>query len=60
MNARDAAVVAEARLVTLWAAYVAAAKKAQASNRIDDGIMAGHAWAAWLEAFLPPAGEGAK
>ena len=55
MNARDAAAIAEARLVTLWATYTAAACKAQATGRIDDGIAAGKAWAAWLEAFLPAA-----
>lgn len=40
------------RLEALWASYTAAATRAQASGRIDDGIAAGQAWAAWLGAFV--------
>lgn len=35
----------------LWAAYVEAARKAQASQRLEDGIVAGRAWAAFMRAF---------
>ncbi len=41
------------RLEALWAAYTAAAARAQASGRIEDGIAAGQAWAVWLGAFAP-------
>jgi hypothetical protein len=35
----------------LWLAYVNAAKRAQESLRMDDGILAGKAWAAFMRAF---------
>lgn len=34
-----------------WDAYVRAAKLAQQSMRIEDGIAAGRAWAKWLDLF---------
>lgn len=39
------------RLQSLWDAYNAARGKAQTSGDITDGIAAGKAWAAWLDAF---------
>lgn len=39
------------RLQELWDAYNAARDKAQSSGDILDGIRAGKAWAAWLDAF---------
>lgn len=39
------------RLHDLWDAYNAARVVAQASGDIMDGIRAGKAWAAWLDAF---------
>jgi hypothetical protein len=39
------------RLQALWDAYNAARERAQASGEITDGILAGKAWAAWLDAF---------
>lgn len=36
---------------SLWQAYVEAAKRAQKSLRLDDGIKAGRAWAAFIKAF---------
>lgn len=39
------------RAERLWQAYVEAAKQAQASLRFEDGIAAGRAWAAFMEAF---------
>ena len=39
------------RLNALWSAYNEARGKAQASGDISDGIRAGKAWAAWLDAF---------
>lgn len=38
-------------LQALWDAYQKARDKAQASNDIMDGIAAGKAWRAWVEAF---------
>lgn len=38
-------------LERLWAAYVQASRRAQETHVIDDGIAAGRAWRAWLEAF---------
>lgn len=35
-----------------WQAYSEAAKVAQRSLRIEDGIAAGRAWARWLELFV--------
>ncbi|KPH79341.1 hypothetical protein [Bosea vaviloviae] len=35
----------------LWQAWLDARKVAQASDRIEDGIAAGHAWAAFLALF---------
>lgn len=35
----------------LWQAYCEAARKAQSSRDIQDGIAAGRAWAAWLASF---------
>ena len=34
-----------------WDAYVRAAKRAQETMRIEDGIAAGRAWAKWLDLF---------
>lgn len=39
------------RLQGLWDAYLSARKRAEASDDINDGIAAGKAWAAWLDAF---------
>jgi hypothetical protein len=39
----------------LFDAYCEASRAAQASLKIEDGISAGHAWAAFLAAFLPEA-----
>jgi hypothetical protein len=39
------------RLQSLWDAYNAAREQAQRSGDILDGIKAGKAWAAWLDAF---------
>lgn len=39
------------RLQSLWDAYLAARRQAETSANIDDGIRAGKAWAAWLDAF---------
>lgn len=41
----------DGKLQALWSAYNAARAKAQSSGRIEDGIAAGKAWAAWLDAF---------
>jgi len=38
-------------LERLWDDYVAASRRAQQTQDIDDGIAAGRAWAAWLAAF---------
>lgn len=38
-------------LDALWAAYLDARAKAESSADIQDGIAAGKAWAAWLDAF---------
>lgn len=35
----------------LWRTYQAAAARAQKSLRLDDGVMAGKAWAKFIEAF---------
>lgn len=35
----------------LWCAYQAAAMQAQKSLRLDDGVVAGKAWAKFIEAF---------
>lgn len=35
----------------LWRAYSAAAARAQKSLRFDDGVVAGKAWAKFIEAF---------
>ncbi len=42
----------EAHQGRLWAAYCAARDRAAASSRIDDGIAAGRAWAAFIDSFL--------
>lgn len=39
------------RLQDLWDSYRAARDRAEGSNNIADGIRAGKAWAAWLDAF---------
>lgn len=38
-------------LQTLWAAYVEARARCEKSLSIEDGMAAGRAWAAWLDAF---------
>jgi hypothetical protein len=38
-------------LQSLWDSYRAAQDRAQKSGDIADGIAAGKAWAAWLDAF---------
>ncbi|GAA4169222.1 hypothetical protein GCM10023069_25450 [Shinella granuli] len=35
-------------------AYVTAAKRAQESGRMEDGIAAGRAWRRWLDLFMTP------
>ena len=35
----------------LWEEYRRAAKKAQSTLDIDDGVAAGRAWRAWLDQF---------
>lgn len=35
----------------LWSAYTAARAQAEKTQEICDGIAAGRAWAAWLDAF---------
>lgn len=47
----------------LWQAWLDARKVAQASDRIEDGIAAGHAWAAFLALFArieKPAQDGGR
>lgn len=44
---------------SLWQAYVEAAKRAQKSLRLDDGIKAGRAWAAFIQVFETVVGNGA-
>jgi hypothetical protein len=39
---------------TIWLAYVAAAKRAQETGNMDDGIAAGRAWRRWLDCFMTP------
>lgn len=39
------------RLQTLWSAYLDARAKAETSGRVEDGIAAGKAWAAWVAPF---------
>lgn len=39
------------RLQSLWEAYLAARMDAEKTGDIADGIRAGKAWAAWLDAF---------
>lgn len=38
----------------LFGAYCEAMRKAQASLRLEDGIAAGHAWRAFMDAFTRP------
>lgn len=38
----------------LFEAYVAAATKAKATQDLQDGLAAGRAWSAFLDAFVPP------
>lgn len=38
----------------LWTEYTAAATRAQRSQDIHDGIVAGDAWATWLHRFEGP------
>lgn len=38
----------------LFGAYCDAMRRAQASPRIEDGIAAGHAWRAFMDAFARP------
>ncbi|UNK39359.1 hypothetical protein MNR02_06540 [Shinella sp. H4-D48] len=38
----------------VWMAYVTAAKRAQESGRMEDGIAAGRAWRRWLDLFMTP------
>jgi hypothetical protein len=35
----------------LWTAFVAAARRAQSSGRIEHGIVAGKLWGRWLQQF---------
>lgn len=41
----------DGRLQDLWDAYLAARRAAETSRDIEDGIKAGKAWAAWVDAF---------
>jgi hypothetical protein len=41
--------------IEAWDAYVAARDAAFESNSIDDAVMAGHAWRAFLTLFVPAA-----
>jgi hypothetical protein len=43
----------EAEQERRWSAFAAARERAQATGRIEDGIAAGRAWGAFLNAFLP-------
>ncbi|WEK05748.1 MAG: hypothetical protein P0Y65_05695 [Candidatus Devosia phytovorans] len=38
-------------LQTLWDAYVEARARCEKSLSMEDGMAAGRAWAAWLDAF---------
>lgn len=42
----------EAIIDARWCAYVAAARHAQASLKVEDGVAAGRAWRAWLDLFM--------
>ena len=37
-----------------WADFVEARKLAETSQRLEDGIRAGRAWAAFLQTFVEP------
>lgn len=50
------AIVVDERMQALWQAFLEARGKALASGRIEDGISAGKAWAAWLDVFAPVPG----
>ena len=45
----------EASVHAAWADYADAARRAQFSRRIEDGVAAGKAWKAFLDLFVRPA-----
>ena len=48
----DVPVADEARMTAAWADYTDAARRAQFSRRIEDGVAAGKAWKAFLDLFV--------